>query len=192
MSRGEGGCVLPAGCGGGGVGFPLLGAAPRRLLRVGAVAAAAWGSLVLCGSWKPASRRPLLAPSCPCLRAVKPLWPHFQRFPGSGTAVFAKFPGKGGGAPSSGGCWVPASLWGGERACRKPGRGGLLEAVFSEDARGLGNPPLKLLANCCETLATSHGWKKSAIAEGEERGKCCCLLPRSCRPGGGTPCQDWG
>lgn len=36
------------------------------------------------------------------------------------------------------------------------------------------------------------GRKMSVIAEGEERGKCWCPLPRSCRPGGVTQYQDWG
>lgn len=51
------------------------------------------------------------------------LWPYFQRFPGSGTAVFANFPGKGGGAPSSGGRTAPSSLRGRARAWKgRPAR----------------------------------------------------------------------
>lgn len=108
-------------------------------------------------------------------------------------AVFANFPGKGGGAPSSGGRPAPTSLRGRVKAWKW---GGLLGAVTeSASAWTPARVPLGRLAGSA-TRPLQHPKlgrrKRSVIAEGEERGKFSCPLLSSCCPGGVAQRQDWG
>lgn len=164
----------------GGVGFPRL---PGRFFGscwVGSLRArlGLGGRARAVGPGTPAPCRPFPAPALRP-RAMQPLWPCFQRFPGSGTAVFANFPGKGGRTLSSGGRTAPASPPG---AVPGLGRGGLHEVVFFGCKCTDPYPPLlpppeqlearaRLAARAARPLQHPKmgGRKMGAIAEGEER-----------------------
>lgn len=132
-------------------------------------------------------------PSPPCGVA---LWPRCQRFPGSGTAVFANFPGKGGGMPLSGERMVPASLQRRARAWKWRRTRGSYRGCKSMDPRlrASGGSGRRWQTPTARPLQHPEmgGRKMNAIAEEEERGKCWCPLPLSCCPGGVTHCQDCG
>lgn len=108
-------------------------------------------------------------------------------------AVFANFPGKGGGTPSSGGARPPLASGGVSR----PGSGGGLLEAATESASAWTPAPVQLGQPAdSATRPLQHpklGRRKmSVIAEGEERGKCSCPLLSSSCPGGVAHSQDWG
>lgn len=179
--------------------FPLL---PTRFRCV--LGARAWGPGPGAAAGEGGSRG--LRPSClrpppagPFLpsppRGVA-LWPRFQWFQGSGTAVFANFPGKGGGMPLSRRAHGPRKP---SRACQglegasrwRQFLGVQVHGPPSESRCRLRSPKADPTARPLQHPELG-GRKMSVIAEEEERGKCWCSLPLSCCPGGVTHCQDCG
>lgn len=110
--------------------------------------------------------------------------------------MFANFPGKGGGAPSSGRRAAPVSTWGARRSLERAAR--LRQALREQIHRPPAPEPLQARAPrgrvCRRGPGSIPRWE-----EGDERGRsrkgrgtCGCPLAHSRRPGGVTRCQDRG
>lgn len=171
------GCALQAGRKGQGVGATTGGRVPGEGLWAFARVASA-----------PCRHFPALSP------AGYNLWPNFQCFLGSGTAVFCKLPREGPGVCPCLAGKVPTSL----QVCARAWKGWparqCLWVQIQESQFEIPGPSLPLTDPTARPLQHPEmgGRKISEIAEGEERGKCWCPLSRSSCRGGVTHCQDLG